>query len=246
MTTRRLTLAAALGVALVAAGAHTAVAAPNLEGAAGRPVLTWEAEVGDATTVDGSLFGRVVVVPGHEQSRTLVVTNDGEMPGTLTASIVNAQRHQSPADAFLHELMINGHSANRLADERETPLTTVPLAAGESVEVPVSITFDSARTTGNRAVVGEQSFGFDVRLVLSGDLPDGAVTPVPPAPDVHHADTAGAGAPVPGHPVTWDGKVSATGGTGLDNGLWHVLVAGLGVLAALAAAVRRSTRDEEP
>ena len=260
MTTRRRSIAAALGLALVGLGASVAAAAP----AAASP-LTWELKPGYTQMVDGALFGDITVAPGHDESRTLIVSNVGDHDGTLTVSVVNAVIHAgSPAE--LAGLTVNGHSAPSLAGN-ETVLQTTPVPAGNSVHVPVSMAFSGP--SGNSAVVGQHTFSFDIRLALSGELPavggdvngvlpgatpgagydDGAVLPVDdPAADDGYI-VSDVDAVDPDGPAVADGPVAEADRsiTGPNHWPWLAAAAALAATAsfALLKAVRRRRELEQ-
>lgn len=149
--------------------------------------LRWEGSSGGALTVPGALWGEVTVVPGDSDTRVITVRNDGPTDGTLTVSIVNATtstRLDDPGwvdDAFYDDLTVGGVSASALAGT-STVVHEVPLARGETVQVPLSYAFDG--WTGNRTGgglehpsgatvnpdgVGARSFTFDVQLRIEGD-----------------------------------------------------------------------------
>jgi hypothetical protein len=239
MTTRRRTLAAALGLALIAVGAPTAAAA-NSSGADGA-ALNRSLDVGATELVNGSLFGEVTVVPGHFQTRTLTVRNAGELDGILNVSIVNASHEVGLPNDYFDEILVNGRTASSLAGN-ETVVQTVALPAGEAVGVPVSIRFDGA--TGTTAVHDEQTFRFDVRLVLSGETPS--------QPDeTPDADDQEVSAPdrtpdEPAPPVS--GPLAQTGGEIAGSSMMQLLMAAAlaigGLLALVPAFRRRKDADE--
>jgi len=209
--------------ALVGAVAALALTAPTVASAAtaasaASPAseLRWDMVVGDQQVVRDSLFGGVTIVPGHDQTRTLVVHNDGDLPGRLVVTVVDARLHQAPRDGFFDGLTVNGVSASALASQVATTLHVGTLAAGESAEVPVRLAL--AGSGGNAALVGQQTFSFAVRMVLSGETPA-----------------------VPGSP---DGPVAQTGGLVRETGPWLLL--GAAALALALVLARRRREEEEP
>ncbi|MFF2830513.1 hypothetical protein ACFVSK_02005 [Cellulosimicrobium cellulans] len=241
-------LAAALTLTALAVPATTAAAAPaatatdpvGLErDADGTPLvrLTGRVTPDDAVLVDGSLLGEVVVVPGDSGRAVLRVRNEGPTAGTLTASVVDAVAHRDPGgagwtdDAFYDDLTVNGVSASRL-EGRRTVVHEAELGRGATVDVPVVYDLPVDATTGNRVLVGERVFSFDLLLRITGDAPGpgtGAAseTPAGTADDAAHET---------------GGLVSRTGGV-VEPGLapWWAAVAG-GLVLVAAGAVRTLRR----
>ncbi|MFE6970446.1 hypothetical protein [Isoptericola sp. NPDC057653] len=204
---RVLALGTCLGVAAGVGGASAAAAAGGTAGtAAGEAdpavVLPWDGRADEVIVVDGALWGRVTVVPGDGDTRSVRVRNDGPTAGELTATIVDAAALDAADDptwvddAFYDDLTINGVPASVL-HQKETLIQTTPLAAGESTDVTLTFAFDGH--TGNRTGggydedageivnpdgVGPREFGFDVLLRLAGDAPGPGPEPSPdPSPD---------------------------------------------------------------
>jgi hypothetical protein len=226
MKTRRRSIAGAVGLALVALGASVAAAAPSH--AADPGPLSWELAEGE-TEIVGSLFGDVAVGPGHDETRTLTVSNVGEHDGTLQVSIVNAViRAGSPADVA--GLTVNGQPAASLVGN-PTVVQTAPVAAGESVLVPVSLAFTDSGQSG--PADAQRNFGFDVRLSLSGEFP---------AVEAPVVDDDQSYVPADDDATSPDGPRAETGGMLALMDDWSLLSALaflIGGLLALVPALRR-------
>jgi len=158
----------------------------------------------------GSLFGTRTIAPGFDETRDVVVRNAGSVPGELVLSVVQARLHQEPRDDFFEDLTVNGIPASRLAG-RDTAIHTELLAPGESAVVPVRLMFATASTSGNAAVVGEETFSFSLRADLTDASSRTDVT----------------------------GPVAQTGGLARAAGPWLVLAAGALALAWAVADRRR-------
>ncbi|MBD7917858.1 hypothetical protein H9657_06145 [Cellulomonas sp. Sa3CUA2] len=173
-------------------------------------------------TSSWSLFGTRTIAPGFDATREWVVRNDGPVPAELVVSIVEARMHTEPRDAFYDDLTVNDIPASRLAGQ-DTAIHTQVLAPGESVAVPVTLTFDVDSTSGNAAEVGEETFSFWLRA----DLTDASGRD-----DV----AAQAGAAAQGDVA---GPLAQTGGLARTAGPWLVLAAGAVALAWAVADRRR-------
>ncbi|MBF0688265.1 MAG: hypothetical protein IR158_10960 [Cellulomonas sp.] len=158
----------------------------------------------------GSLFGTRTIAPGFDETRDVVVRNDGSVPGELVLSVVQARMHQEPRDAFFDDLTVNGVPASRLAAQ-DTAIHTELLAPGETAVVPVRLAFPADSTSGNSAEVGEETFSFWLRADLT--------------------DASGR--------VDVTGPVAQTGGLARTAGPWLVLAAGALALAWALADRRR-------
>ena len=232
----------ALAVPVTTAGAAAAVAGTDpvaLErDVDGTPLvrLTGPGTTDDAVLVDGSLLGEVVVVPGDSGRAVLRVRNEGPTAGTLTASVVDAVAHREPGgegwtdDAFYDDLTVNGIPASRL-EGRTTVVHEAELERGATVDVPVVYDLPVDATTGNRALVGERVFSFDLLLRIAGDAAG-------PGTGVAHETVAGA-ADDAAHETR--GLVSRTGGAAEPGTApwWAVVAGGLVLVAAGAARTLR-------
>jgi len=188
---------------------------------------------GDGVRVGSSVLGDVVVAPGDSGGSLLRVRNDGPTAGTLTASIVDAVAFRDADDegwvddSFYDDLTINDVPASEL-EGKTTEIRRVELDRGASVDIPVTYDFPAEMTSGNRSVVGERVFSFDVLLRIEGDLPDD-----PGADDGASALPQGDGS----------GLVTHTGGAALPADLpWLTLLAAL--LTLVAATSARALRRE--
>ena len=188
---------------------------------------------GDGVRVGSSVLGDVVVAPGDSGGSLLRVRNDGPTAGTLTASIVDAVAFRDADDegwvddSFYDDLTINDVPASEL-EGKTTEIHRVELDRGASVDIPVTYDFPAEMTSGNRSVVGERVFSFDVLLRIEGDLPDD-----PGADDGASALPQGDGS----------GLVTHTGGAALPADLpWLTLLAAL--LTLVAATSARALRRE--
>jgi len=188
---------------------------------------------GDGVRVGSSVLGDVVVAPGDSGGSLLRVRNDGPTAGTLTASIVDAVAFRDADDegwvddSFYDDLTINDVPASEL-EGKTTEIRRVELDRGASVDIPVTYDFPAEMTSGNRSVVGERVFSFDVLLRIEGDLPDD-----PGAGDGASALPQGDGS----------GLVTHTGGAALPADLpWLTLLAAL--LTLVAATSARALRRE--
>ncbi|MCM0639442.1 hypothetical protein [Cellulomonas wangsupingiae] len=195
-----------------AAGASPGGSAP----ADPRPEPTFGLTVGAQDRVgSGSLFGIRTIAPGFDETRDVVVRNDGSVPGELVLSVVQARLHQEPRDDFFDDLTVNGVTASDLAGQ-DTVIHTELLAPGESAVVPVRLAFAEASTSGNAAEVGEETFSFWLRA----DLTDAS----------GRADVTG--------------PVAQTGGLARAAGPWLVLAAGALALAWAVADRRRGASTD--
>ncbi|MCC2313710.1 hypothetical protein [Cellulomonas xiejunii] len=167
-------------------------------------------------TSSGSLFGTRTIAPGFDETREWVVRNDGSVPAELVVSVVEARMHTEPRDDFYDDLTVNGIPASRLAG-RDTAIHTELLAPGASAVVPVRLTFATASTSGNAAVVGEETFSFGLRA----DLTDAS----------ERSDVLTQG--------DVRGPLAQTGGLARTAGPWLVLAAGALALAWAVADRRR-------
>ncbi|MFE6234928.1 hypothetical protein [Cellulosimicrobium sp. NPDC057862] len=189
----------------------------------------------DAVLVDGSLLGQVVVVPGDSGGAVLRVRNEGPTGGTLTVSVVDAVAHRDPGgdgwadDAFYDDLTVNGVPASRL-EGRRTVVHEAALARGGSVDVPVTYDVPAEVTTGNRALVGERLFSFDLLVRIGGDVS---------ATDGDDATSGGTAVD------RARGLVARTGGAAEPDGApwWAAAAGGLVLVAAGAARALRRRSD---
>jgi len=173
-------------------------------------------------TSSWSLFGTRTIAPGFEATREWVVRNDGPVPAELVVSVVEARMHTEPRDDFYDDLTVNDVPASRLAGQ-DTAIHTQVLAPGESVAVPVTLTFDVDSTSGNAAEVGEETFSFWLRA----DLTDAS----------GRADASGQTDGAGRDDVA--GPLAQTGGLARTAGPWLVLAAGALALAWAVADRRR-------
>jgi hypothetical protein len=214
-------------------------------------VIPWDGQGSRSIVVTGDLWGDVLVVPGDSGRAGVSVRNDGPTAGTLTASIVDVTVHRSPDDPawiddlFYDHLTIDGIPVTEL-EGRRTLVRSVPLAAGETTEIPLVFGFegwtgnrtggglDPSGTVVNPDGVGFREVTFDVDLRIGGDTPDEE----PETPGGAPGDaTHGAGTGKAETRAGAVGPLAATGGTALSGAPWP-----LGALALLALAAAAATR----
>lgn len=183
--------------------------------------VSLQAGPGSETDLSVPLFLDPTIVPGDQDHRTIVVTNAGELSGTLVATLVNVKLAGDRNDPYYGELMLAGQPVSAL-NGNETGLARRTLAPGESTSLDIGYHFPEESMAGNHPQRGAVLVSFDVLVTLSGDLPDEPVSP----PDSSLASTGFGGVLLP---------VAALLGA-----------AGLGLTLANAASGVRRLRKREP
>lgn len=182
--------------------------------------------VGGGTELTVPLFLEPSIVPGDEEHRFVVVTNDAKEAGTLVAQLVNLTLAGDPADRYYSDLLVVGHPVVELVGQK-TQIARVPLAPGNSTTLDVGYLFPEGATSGNHPQSETVKVSFDVLLTLSGDLPEKPPVTAPPLPP--------------------EGQIASTGFDGTSPGLaTAALLTALGAGALLvtrrSSARRRSDR----
>ena len=166
---------------LTAALLSSPTAAAAAQGSEETIQMSWDGRSYADQTVE-SFVGAPVVVPGDQDSSTLIVRNEGPTAGVLRATISNVQMgsvsRAADNDDFYDDLSVRWDSGQNsvtdLAANGDTPVMRTRLEQGETAKLTIGYELPLEVTSGNRTEVGKRSASFDVILTLGGELPEAA------------------------------------------------------------------------